>query len=365
MVNQKKSNDLGILLRGVGIGHLSNQPEVIVIPTDFVGFNRATRIGGVPVSCVMMVYGPSQGGKTAFMLGLVKSFQQRGHLACYIDAEHTLDVPWAVSCGIDPSLPYDRPDTYEITRTKVNRMIKNFISGRDKGHYHPSKALLIVVDSLNKLVPESEANKKELKKAYPLRALFNTIWLDQITPIIHKYPILFALVAHEKEKMDTGQWEDAKKHKGGSALYYDSSMVINISTRKVIRQEDKKTKRKVEVGILHEGKVEKNKLGVCHETFQFIMSTGRGAQPIGFDTIREVMEEAKLRDKRSPLYRCVGGVWTFDEFPDGKIKGDADVRAYLRETPDVLQSIIDKMNASALDTLETEGEDEEEENDSQ
>lgn len=362
---KKEPSDLDVLLEGAGVGSLSEQPEVMVVPTEFVGLNRATRLGGVPVSCIMLVYGPSQGGKTAFILGLVKSFQRQGHMACIVDAEHTLDVPWAISCDIDPSLPYFRPDTYQEARLKVQRIFKNFIEGRNKGRFHPDRALILVVDSVSKLVPKQEAAKKDIDKTFPLRALFNTIWMDQITPIIHKYPILLVLVTHEKKKLEAEKWEDDKRHKGGDGLYYDSSVVVRIFTRKVIRQKDKKadkkTDKKVEVGILHEGFVEKNKLGVCRENFQFIMSTGRGPVPVGFDLVREVMAEAQIRDKRSPLIRRSGGVWVYEGFPDGKLNSDPTCRAYLRDNPEVLEAVVKDMNARALEVLSTTGEDEGEE----
>lgn len=352
------SNDvLKELLKGSQIPSLAEKPDISIIPTNFVGFNRATRVGGVPLSCVMLVYGPSKGGKTAFVLGLVKTFQQLGHSALYIDAEHTLDKNWAQACNVDLSLPYERPITYQIARTKIHKVLDNFMTGKDKNKFPSDHALIIIVDSLNKLVPEQEAKKKDLDKAFPLRALFNTIWLDQITPIIHKYPILLVLIAHEKQKIDAEKWEDSKKIKGGSAIYYDSSLVVRIYSRKPIRQASLHSSEKVEVGILHEGYVEKNKLGICHEKFNFIMSTGRGSTPIGFDLVREVMEEAKLRGINSPLVRKSGGIWHCQDFCDGPIKGDPKLRAYLRQEPEILQIIVDKLNESALGIVSTDGED--------
>lgn len=345
--SKPKPSELDILLQGTNVGLLENQPEVLVVPTRFVGLNRATGIGGVPASSVILIYGPSQGGKTAFALGLAESFQSLGHLVVYIDAEHTLDKTWAAQCGIDLKIfGFKRPETYEETVKEVQKVFSNFDLGRNKGQIHPSRALIVIVDSINKLVPEEELNKKP-GRGFPLRALFNTEWMDRAHITIHKLPILFCILAHEKKKMDAKKFERAERIKGGSGLYYDSTLVVQIKTRKVIRAEVKGATRKVELAHVHEGWVEKNKVGVCHEYFKFFMSTGREI-PIGFDIVREVMDEAELRGTNSPLIRKTGAIWNYPKF-ENDIKGDIVLRNHLRENPKLLESIIEDLNSTALE----------------
>lgn len=350
------SSQLAVLLDGVkGVGLLHDKVEQDVVRTIFPGFNRASRVAGAPLGCMVLIHGPSKGGKTAFAGGLVLSFQRAGHLAYYVDAETTLSKTWYEQCEIATNLlPYDRPDSYEEAVEKVDKVIGNFKKGREKGTIDESQGLLIVIDSITKLTPADELAKLgKIGKTFPLRALFNTSWLDKLTPVVAKLPILFCMIAHEKRVIDEKSNFKKFKPKGGDALIFDSSMIVHVDTAKKLTVTRMKAGKKTSTmtGQQHRAKVTKNKLGIVSEEFYFVMSNGKGSAPIGFDLAREVMHEVRLREGAACPLVYSSPWWKCDAFPGGKIKGEGKTAGFLRRNPEVLAGIVDELNATAIEAV--------------
>ncbi len=343
--------ELEILGKGAGAIRFVDKADSIIVPTVMPGFNRATRCGGAPMNCIMAVHGPSKGGKTAFCLALVRSFQLQGHFGVYVDAEHTLDKTFVRHCGVDAKqMEYVAPMTYEETTKKVETFINNFRKGRDEGKIHPNRCLLFVVDSINKLVPKDELEElSEVGKGYPLRALMNTFWMDRLTPIVGSLPILFVMLAHEKVKIDALPFQKKYRVKGGDGLIYDSTVVIRVQV--VGTKKRTVNGKQVIAAQICEGKIEKNKVGIATDKFRFVMGQGRAGYPIGFDYCEEIIEEARLRGEGSPIVRKSGGWWNHDLLPDGKLKGDAAFVDWLRERPAVVDSMIAELNDTAIEAV--------------
>ena len=55
--------------------------RVTAVRTCFPDYDRALRVGGHPVRRVTTVHGPTHGGKSAFVAGLLRSFVDQGHPA--------------------------------------------------------------------------------------------------------------------------------------------------------------------------------------------------------------------------------------------------------------------------------------------
>lgn len=341
------SDQLSTFTDGLKLKRFSEKKDTTIVPTGFPGFNRATRVGGVSAPAVMLLHGPSKGGKTALANGLVIDFQRHGYLTAFIDAEHTLDKPWAISCGVNPELlVYDTPTSYEETVKTVDTLITNFREGRDSGAIHPNTACLVVVDSISKLIPENELKKlAKDDRMYPLRAMMNTAWLDKLNVTIGDLPILFCMIAHEKIKMNAMPFEKQWKVKGGDALIYDSSFQVRVKAKKAIKEGS--DPNKIQVGKLHHCVMEKNKVGIDGEQFYFVMSNGKGDCPIGFDKVKEVLEECKLRGKDSPCIRGAMAKWTWDGLEGGEIRGDKKLENYLRTHPESLTQLILELNQQA------------------
>lgn len=355
--------ELSILGKGIGSIRLSQKKDSVIVPTILPGFNRAIRTGGAPTSCMTLIHGPSKSGKTALCLGFARSFQLQGHFVVYVDAEHSLDKKFATECGVDDDqMELILPRTYEETTERVEKLINNFEEGRKKKRISKNRCLLLVVDSINKLVPEDElAKMAEVGKGYPLRALMNTVWLDRLTPIVASLPILFVALAHEKTKIDAKNFEKKYTVKGGVSLIYDSTVVVRVKNVGIKKRSINGVSSTV--AQICEGTIEKNKVGIAADRFRFVMGQGRGGYPIGFDYCEQILEEAKLRGANSPIAKGSDNTWRHDLLPDGKIKGDAKFVDWLRKNPRVTNELIEELNETAIEAVVSEDSGDEEDED--
>ncbi len=281
---------------------------VRAVPTIFPDFNRKTRVGGLPVRRQTTVHGPTHGGKTAFVMGLVRSFIEQDHAAKYIDAEHTLGKEFAVQLvgrllEASPNFFALRPKNYEDTITEVDEFIK-LIAGMRKDD--PSIASIVVVDSINKLTPKRELKQlledkqhgdninKGLGRA---RAGINQSWIDHLTPQLAAADCAMVMIAQERKEADPDPWakkEDLTKIKGGDALAYEASLRIQVSKGTALYETPGDWKTDT-VGFKHVVKIWKSKVGHLDGKFTeciFHMSNGK-MTPEGFDTPRDVIMVAK------------------------------------------------------------------------
>lgn len=101
---------------------------------------------GLPRSRIVEVYGPESSGKTTLALTLIKSYQERGLEAGFIDVEHALDMDYAerIGCDIDNWLYSQGAESAEDTLGMVIKLVK------------ASALDIIVVDSVAALTPQAE-----------------------------------------------------------------------------------------------------------------------------------------------------------------------------------------------------------------
>jgi hypothetical protein len=348
------SEALSVVMKGSSAIPLVKKEESLLVPTCLPGLNRALRIGGMPMSSICAVHGASKSGKTALCLALARSFQLQSHIVVFIDAEHSLDRSFAANCGVDLNqLQYLGPRTFEQATKEVEGIINNFEVARKKRKIGKDVCLLLVVDSLNKLCPEDELKEiSKVGKAFPLRALMSTTWLDRLTPIVGSLPILFVGLAHEKTVMDAKPFQQQYRVKGSSALIYDSTIVIRVTTAGKVKV------NKQEVAIVHKGTIEKSKVSSNRETFGFTMGKGVLDYVLGLDYPATLIEEMKHRGKASPVKKD-GKNWYHEDLPDGCIYGERNFLLHLREHPDLVDRLTEELNATATDCVVSEYEYEE------
>jgi recombination protein RecA len=91
------------------------------------------------------VYGPDGAGKTTLALSVIAQAQQAGGTACFIDAEHALELAWAATVGVDlERLVLCRPEYGEQALQVADLLIR--CGGVD----------VLVIDSIAALVPRVE-----------------------------------------------------------------------------------------------------------------------------------------------------------------------------------------------------------------
>jgi RecA/RadA recombinase len=292
-------DELALVSKGIsGWKTMDEASQSVVVPTIFPSFNRAMQVGGAPTGCIWLLHGPWGSGKTALSVGMIKSFQEHNHLTAFVDAELAAETKrWIPALGVETgACLYYEPETYEETADSIAKTLNNFRKGKKEGKIHPDRCFCMVVDSINKLVPEDELKKLgKVGKGYPLRAIMNSSMLNFLTPIVHKEYITFIILAQESIKIDAKQFEKKYKVKGGEQMWFDSTICIRVLGAREVKIGEGDDDKYI-IGHRHPYVIEKNKVGIAKDMGAFFTSTGRGEIPMGFDFARGVAEEALKRN---------------------------------------------------------------------
>lgn len=289
--------------------------DVQAVPTRFVQFDHATRVGGFPTKRASVIHGPSNEGKTAFILGIGGSFIEHGHFFHLVDAERTTTVTWVTELlgklvAQSDRFHATRPRTYEECVDEVRDYHRAVAAARAAGEVPATATAITVVDSLRKLVPE-DIMKKILKegasgekgsidgmggRAAQIRAAMNSAWMDELVPLLDECGTAFAAIARESEDPNADMW--AKKFGndykigGGKAVIYDASLVCRIQRDGWTTIE--KNGEKTIVGERHKVTIRKTKVGgkEGRASIAYYHTSNGVLTPAGFDRARDVVELA-------------------------------------------------------------------------
>jgi RecA/RadA recombinase len=327
--------------------------KVQAVPTIFPQYDIATRVMGHPISRFCRLHGPSNEGKTTFTIGMLLSFLRCGHFAALADAEHTTPPEWLTELMGDylyhPAFTALPVETFESTVESTRSYCEGIASARERGDLPPETSGLIVIDSIRKLVPKDllklmlkegiEGEKlvrgRKVKskgvdgrggRAAQYKAMLNTAWCDELTPLLNRTKTAMIVIARETE----GE-EGKVLVGGGSGLYYDSSLDLRV-TRSFISDE---VDKRLMLGERHRIEVQKTKIGRKEYKYPFgYFHTSNGAaSPVGFDRARDALELAIDQD----VVKAGGGSYRFD----GKMfgKGEAAALKALRADPGFLAAV--------------------------
>lgn len=328
------------------------------VSTIFPDFNRATRVGGLPVNRMHTVHGQTHGGKTAFVIGLMKSFLDGDHVAGYIDAEHSTPQEFAEELLGELKLRDrffgKRPDTYEDTVDAVNDFLKMMADVR-KGS--PQTKSIVVVDSINKLTPSRElANVmreggKEVSKGHAgrYRAAVNKSWLDHLSPRLKAAGCAMVFIAQEREGQEDQPWaaDGGVEIKGGQSLSFDSSLLIRVSKAHPMRDPSTASKEWPKgqvIGFEHRVRIYKSKVSHMdgdRSDCLFHFSNGKQT-PAGFDIQRDALHVGKMLG-----LVAVSGAWL--SYRKHRWQGEMKAAQWLSDhqevTIDMLSQIESKLAA--------------------
>jgi len=282
------------------------------IPTSMTSFNRATKVGGAPLSCVWLVHGPSGGGKTALICELLNATRRARGLGTYVDAELAADTrKWFRRLGVDAKgclyigrtgdkAKKPTPLTYEETVSEVDGVLDRFQEGKAKGRIPAQTPLFIAIDSISKLVPEKllkeitkEGGEALRSGVGRLQAMMNTAWLLGLGPRIGDDNIIFLVIAHEGQPKQVHGGGETYDIRGGNALVYDAMVQVRVTFSGLVR--DLSDEGAPPTGKRHRAQVLKNKHGISFDSATFYTSNGKGLAPVGFDRPREILTEALVR----------------------------------------------------------------------
>lgn len=328
---------------------------VRAVPTIFPQFDRATRVGGLPIERFTLVHGSSTGGKTYYCIAMMLSFLMRDHPVFFIDAERTTPHAWLRMAMGDyadhPLFRAVKPQTYEQTRKDVREFMMTTARLRDAGKLPPDTSALVVLDSIRKLVPKDQFKQiMQLAKSDPkddqarsriaqIKAQMNAAWLDELVVLLDETST--AMIAIAREMVDPGNTNPKAirfgtnvKTAGGSALFYDASLDVRSSRvgsyGKRVKGPDGQSALRA-FGDVHRLDITKSKVSGKEEyraSCPFHISNGVWV-PAGFDRGRDLLELARSLDVVSGTSSLAHGkrTWRNEHLAAKALTEDADLFA--------------------------------------
>ena len=301
--------------------------NVETVPSGSLSLDIALGVGGVPKGRVVEVYGPESGGKTTVALHMVAEVQKRGGIAGFIDAEHALDPVYAKKIGVDiDNLYISQPDTGEQALEITETMVR-------------SGAIdIVIVDSVAALVPKAEIEGDMGDSHVGLQARLMSQALRKLTAIIGKTSCTVIFINQLREKVGV-MFGNPETTTGGRALKYYSSIRLEVRRGEQIKKDGEAIGNRTRI------KVVKNKVAPPFREAEVDIIYGEGISREG-----DILDLAAKEDivNKSGAWYAYGG---------SKIgQGRENAKTYLKEHPDVMAEIEEKVREKFSKETKTEDE---------
>ena len=284
--------------------------EVEAIPTGALGLDIALGIGGVPRGRIIEVYGPESSGKTTLALHIIAEAQKMNGEAAFIDAEQAL----------------------EITEALIR-----------------SGALdVVVVDSVAALVPKAEIDGDMGDSHMGLQARLMSQALRKLAGAINKSKTVLIFINQLREKIGV-MFGNPETTTGGRALKFYASVRMDIRKVENIKQDGEIVGSRVRVKVI------KNKVAPPFREAEFDVVYGQGISKEG--NILDMAVNLDIIEK--------SGSWF--SYNGNRIgQGRENVKKYLKENPEIMQEIDQKVRDNFAKAFEKSlGDDMEEEEDAE
>lgn len=295
--------------------------DIDVVSTGSLALDIALGIGGLPRGRVVEVYGPESSGKTTLALQAVAECQKLGGTAAFIDAEHALDPVYAEKLGVDvDELLVSQPDTGEQALEIVDMLVRS------------SSIDIIVIDSVAALTPKAEIEGEMGDSHMGLQARLMSQALRKLTASIKRSNTLVIFINQIRMKIGV-MFGSPETTTGGNALKFYSSVRLDIRRIGAIKKGDEIIGNQTRV------KVVKNKMAPPFKQAEFEILYGEGISRLG--EIIEMGVKEGLIDKAGAWYSYQG-----DKIGQGK----ENVRAYLKEHPEIAAEVEGQVRSKYLST---------------
>ena len=311
--------------------------EVEAIPTGALGLDIALGIGGVPRGRIIEVYGPESSGKTTLALHIIAEAQKMNGEAAFIDAEHALDPVYAKHLGVDiDNLIVSQPDTGEQALEITEALIR-------------SGALdVVVVDSVAALVPKAEIDGDMGDSHMGLQARLMSQALRKLAGAINKSKTVLIFINQLREKIGV-MFGNPETTTGGRALKFYASVRMDIRKVENIKQDGEIVGSRVRVKVI------KNKVAPPFREAEFDVVYGQGISKEG--NILDMAVNLDIIEK--------SGSWF--SYNGNRIgQGRENVKKYLKDNPEIMQEIDQKVRDNFAKAFEKSlGDDMEEDEDAE
>jgi recombination protein RecA len=296
------------------LGQRNTISPVEAISTGAISIDYALGIGGLPRGRVVEIYGPESSGKTTLALQVIAEAQKAGGLAAFVDAEHALDAEYARKLGVDiDNLLVSQPDNGEQALEIVEVLIRS------------GSVDVVVVDSVAALVPRAEIEGEMGEAQMGLQARLMSQALRKLTGAISKSKTVLIFINQLREKIGV-MFGNPETTTGGRALKFYASVRIDIRRIGAIKDGENVVGGRTRV------KVVKNKMAPPFREAEFDIVYGEGVSREG--DLLDLAVEKKIVEK--------SGAW-FAYGGERLGQGRENVKAFLKEHPEILKSIDEKV----------------------
>ncbi len=287
------------------------------IPTGAMALDRALGIGGLPRGRVVEIYGPESSGKSTLAMHVVAEAQRNGGICAYIDAEHAMDPVYTKAIGVNiDDLLISQPDTGEQALEIADMLIR-------------SGALdVLVIDSVAALTPRAEIEGEMGDTHVGLQARLMSQALRKLTGSLSKSNTIAIFINQLREKVGV-VYGSPEVTPGGRALKFYASVRIDIRRVEAIKDGAEV------IGSRTRVKIVKNKVSPPFKTAEFDIMYGTGISREG--SLLDVAVDLGLVKK--------SGAWfTYEGEQLGQ--GRENVKQFLRETPELMVEINERVRAA-------------------
>lgn len=288
--------------------------EIDVTSSGSLSLDVALGVGGFPKGRIIEIYGPESSGKTTFALQAIAEVQKAGGRAAFIDAEHALDPVYAKNLGVNINeLLLSQPDTGEQALEICEALVR-------------SEAVnIVVIDSVAALVPQAEIDGEMGDSHVGLQARLMSQALRKLSGTINKTKTTAIFINQLREKVGV-LFGNPETTPGGRALKFYSTIRLDIRRAEQIKSGDQVVGNRTNI------KVVKNKVAPPFKTATVDIMYGEGVSHEG--EIIDIGSELNIVEKSGAWYSYNG-----EKIGQGK----ENVKAYLRERPELCAEIEEKI----------------------
>ena len=301
------------------MGDASAARNIEVISTGSLTLDIALGVGGLPRGRIVEIYGPESSGKTTMTLHTIAECQKAGGTAAFIDAEHALDPGYAEKLGVNiDDLLVSQPDNGEQALEIADMLVRS--SGVD----------LVVIDSVAALTPRAEIEGDMGDSHMGLQARLMSQALRKLTANIQKSNTTVIFINQIRMKIGV-MFGSPETTTGGNALKFYASVRMDIRRIGGIKKGDEI------VGNSTRVKVVKNKMAPPFKEAEFEILYGEG-----------VSHEGELIDLgvREGLINKAGSWYSYQSDKIGQ--GKDNVRTYLKENPEIAETVEKQLREKLL-----------------
>ena len=300
------------------------------ISTGAMSLDLALGVGGLPRGRVVEIFGPESSGKSTLAMHVVAEAQRNGGICAYIDAEHAMDPVYAKAIGVDiDELLISQPDNGEQALEIADMLVRS--GGLD----------VLVIDSVAALTPRAEIEGEMGDAHVGLQARLMSQALRKLTSNLNRSRTIAIFINQLREKIGV-MYGSPEVTPGGRALKFYSSIRIDIRKIEAIKDGAEI------VGSRTRAKVVKNKCAPPFRQAEFDIMYGTG-----------ISREGSLLDVAVDMgiVRKAGAWFTYESEQLGQ--GRENVKQYLRDTPELMIEIYERIKEQTDPNEATQTEEEE------